>query len=258
MPGPADHVTLRLFDVRQQRPPGPVVVFFHGGGFVIGNVATHSSLCAEVSRQLDLPVVSVDYRLAPEHPWPAAPDDAEAAVRWISDHADAFEREFTSLVVCGDSAGATLTLVTAIALRDQPGPLPVVLQVPLYPATDPLGEYPSNEEFAAGYGLDRSETDWYDEQYRPEPGHWRGSPLYAELAGLPPTVLMTAALDPLRDQGRAFAAKLVEAGVTTTFAEAAGMVHGFATFRQVIPSAQGDVQFALDAARSLLASSLLA
>ncbi|HEY4333593.1 MAG TPA: alpha/beta hydrolase fold domain-containing protein, partial [Ilumatobacteraceae bacterium] len=123
---------------------------------------------------------------------------------------------------------------------------------PLYPATDPLTRYPSSDEFADGYGLDRADTDWYNEQYAPEPGHWRAAPLAADLAGLPPTVLMTAGLDPLRDQGRAFAAKLVQAGVETTFCEAAGMVHGFATFRQIIPSAQGDVRVALDAALSML------
>ena len=256
MPGPGGDIGLRLIDTRADRGPGPVVVFFHGGGFVIGNVLGWTSIAAEVGRQLDLPVVSVEYRLAPEHPWPAAPDDAEAAIRWIADNGAAFGREFTSLVLCGDSAGATLTLVSAMALRDRPAALAVILQIPIYPATDPLGSSESKDLFSQGFGLDRSSMEWFNASYRPEPGHWRGSPTYGSVAGLPPTVLITAGCDPLRDQGRAFAAKLVQAGVQTTFYEADKMVHGFATFRAVIPSAQRDVAVILNLARAVLSTLL--
>ncbi len=254
MPGPGGELPLRLFDARESRPAGPVVVFFHGGGFVIGDLDTHASICAEVSRSLDLPVVAVDYRLAPEHPWPAAHDDGEAAVRWISANGFAFNREFTSVVLCGDSAGATLSLVAAIALRDVPGPLAVELVISMYPAADISRSYPSNDLFANGFALDRSDTDWYREAFNADTSVWRGSPLLADLADFPPTVLATAGLDPLRDQGRAFAAKLVEAGVPTTFYEAKGMIHGFANYRQVIPSAQADLAAVLSAAHNMLAS----
>ena len=255
MPGPGGDLPLRWFDARHERERGPVVIFFHGGGFVIGGVDTHNALCAEIARQLDVPVVSVGYRLAPEDPWPAAPDDAEAAARWIGSHGDAFGRDFSSIVFCGDSAGGTLSLITSIALRDQPAAIPVIGQLAFYPAADPGGTYPSGEQFADGFGLDRVDTDWYHQAYDPDPAHWRAAPIHADLAGLAPTVLMTAELDPLRDQGRAFAARLAEAGVTSTYLEAKGNIHGFATFRQIIPSAHHDVLAALDAARSLFALS---
>ena len=252
MPGPGGDIPLRFIDGRHDPDPSPVVVFFHGGGFVIGNPEGWTSIAAEVGRRLDLPVVSVDYRLAPEHPWPAGPDDAEAAVRWIASNGAAFGREFSAIVLCGDSAGGTLTLVTAMALRDRPATLPVILQIPIYPATDPLGSYESNELFSEGFGLDRSDTEWFNAAYHPEPGHWRGSPLHGEVAGLPPTVLVTAGCDPLRDQGRAMAARLVGAGVRTAFYEAPAMVHGFATFRAVIPSARADVAIVLDTAKAMI------
>jgi acetyl esterase len=131
MPGPAGEIPLRLFDGRTERAPGPAVVFFHGGGFAIGNIDTHASMCAEIARRLDLPVISVDYRLAPEHPWPAAPDDAEAAARWIASNGAAFDRAFTSLVFCGDSAGGNLAIVTALALRYRPASVPLAALIPL-------------------------------------------------------------------------------------------------------------------------------
>jgi acetyl esterase len=131
MPGPGGDIALRLFDTRADREPGPAVVFFHGGGFVIGNIDTHASICAEIAQRLDLPVISVDYRLAPEHPWPAAPDDAEAAARWIATNAGAFDRGITGLVLCGDSAGGNLAIVTGLALRDRAAAVPVILQMAL-------------------------------------------------------------------------------------------------------------------------------
>ena len=120
IPRPAGDIPARLFDPAEHHAPGPVVVFFHGGGFVIGDLDTHASFCAEMARVLGLPVVSVDYRLAPEHRWPAAPDDCEAAARWVSSAPAELGRSVTSLVLAGDSAGGTLTIVTALALRDAP------------------------------------------------------------------------------------------------------------------------------------------
>lgn len=252
MPGPAGPITLRMFDPRAQRQPGPVVVFYHGGGYVFGSIDTHAGLAAEIARQLDLPVVSVEYRLAPENPWPAAPDDGEAAARWIAANGKAFGRTFTGLVLSGDSAGGNLTLITAAALRDKPAAVPVVLQIPMYPATDFQRQYPSSAQFASGYTLDAKSMASFSKFYAAKPDSLRASPILGNLAGLPPTVLVTAGLDPLRDQGRAYAAKLVEAGVPTAFYEAGGLIHGFATYRKAIPSAQADTVAFLKVARTML------
>jgi len=254
MPGPGGAIDLRLFDARAERSAGPVVVFFHGGGFVTGHVATHAPLAAEIARGLDLPVVSVDYRLAPEHRWPAAPDDGEAAARWIAVHADKLGLAADSLVLCGDSAGATLALVTALALRERPAAVPLRMLVALYPQTDSSRIHPSREAFADGFGLSRDDMAYFDHAYEADPVSLRTSPLLADLSGLPPTVLATAEFDPLRDSGRAFAAKLVDAGVPVAFHEAAGTIHGFATFRRGIPSAVDDLARVLALARAMGAS----
>ncbi|MBS1240028.1 MAG: lipase, partial [Proteobacteria bacterium] len=252
MPGPGGEIALRLFDPRAERAPGPVVVFFHGGGFVVGSIDTHAGLAAEIARHLDLPVVSVEYRLAPEHCWPAAPDDAEAAARWIAENGVAFGREFTGLVLCGDSAGGTLTCVTALALRDRPAALPVILQVPLYPKADSSRRYPSTDAFADGYGLEPPNMAYFDSAYAADPASWRHSPAVADQAGMPPTLVVTASLDPLRDEGRAYAARTIAAGVDTIYREFEGTIHGFASYRRVIPSARADLAAVLDLAAAML------
>ena len=241
IPGAGGAIKARLFDARETRAPGPVVVFYHGGGFVIGDIDTHASFTAEMARQLDLPVVSVDYRLAPEAKWPAAPDDCEAAARWVAGSPAELGRTATSLVLSGDSAGGNLTIVVAMALRDDPAAVPVVVQAPIYPAADMAKEYPSFQDFAEGFLLTRDGMIWFGDHYGADPAHPRTSPLAGELKGLPPAVVITASLDPIRDQGRAYAAALALAGVPVTFREAQGIVHGFITLRQAIPSAQGDV-----------------
>ena len=256
MPGPAGPIPLRLFDARDTREAGPLVLFFHGGGFVIGNIDTHASMCAEIARQLDLPVVSVDYRLAPEHRWPAAPDDAEAAARWVAESPDALGRSVTSLVLCGDSAGANLTIVTALALRDAPTAVPLILQLALYPATDPGGDYPSAAAFGDGYGLDAGDMQIYHQLLQPDRSHWRACPVLADQTGLPTSLIVTAGLDPLRDQGRRYAAATIAAGVDTHYLEMAGTIHGFAGYRRVIPSAQTDFAAVLTLARTLILNSM--
>ena len=252
IPGPAGTVPATLFDPRASREPGPAVVFIHGGGFVIGNIESHASFCAEMARTLDLPVISVDYRLAPEAPWPAAPDDCEAAARWVATSPADLGRAVTSLVLVGDSAGGNLAIVTAMALRDAPARVPVIAQLPFYPATDTSTEYPSYNEFAAGYLLTRESMEWFDANYAAEATHIRTSPLLGELAGLPPAVIVTASLDPIRDQGRAYAAALARAGVPVIFREARGNIHGFITLRKAIPSSTGDVAAALAALKGLI------
>lgn len=242
-------ITARLFDPRETRDPGPVVVFFHGGGFVIGNVDTHASFTAEMARRLDLPVVSVDYRLAPEAKWPAAPDDCEAAARWVASNPSELGRRATSLVLSGDSAGGTLTITTAIGLREEPADVPVIVQAPIYPAADMMKEYPSFNDFADGFLLTREGMLWFGEHYAPDPDHVKASPMGGSLAGLPPAVIVTASLDPIRDQGRAYAAALIQAGVPVTFREARGNIHGFITLRQAVPSSAVDVAAYLTAVK---------
>ena len=241
IPGPAGAIPARLFDPRAQRQPGPAVVFFHGGGFVIGDIDTHASFCAEMARMLDLPVISVDYRLAPEHKWPAAPDDAEAAARWVAESPADLGRHVTSLILSGDSAGGTLTIVAALDLRDRPAAVPVIVQAPIYPAADWSGEYPSYAQFGEGFLLTHASMDWFRDAYAADLDHMRGSPIRADMAGLPPAVIGTASLDPIRDQGRAYAGALIAAGVPVTYREAVGNIHGFVTLRQAVPSSRGDV-----------------
>ncbi|TXC72748.1 alpha/beta hydrolase [Sphingomonas ginsenosidivorax] len=252
MPGPGGDIALRLFDPRSDRTAGPVVIFYHGGGYAVGSIGSHAGLAAEIARQLDLPVVSVEYRLAPENPWPAAPDDGEAAARWIAQNGAAFGRDFTGLVLCGDSAGGNLAIVTALALRDAPAALPVLLQLAIYPAVDHSREYPSRRAFAEGYGLDSKDTTLFDQHYAADKRHPRNSPLLVDQTGMPPTLVVTASLDPLRDEGRAYAAATTLAGVPTVFHEAVGTIHGFACYRRAIPSAQADLAACLGLARAML------
>lgn len=251
-PGPAGMVRARLFDSRATRPPGPAVVFYHGGGWVIGDLDTYASFAGEIARQLDLPVISVDYRLAPEARWPAAPDDAEAAARWVASAPEALGRGVTALVLAGDSAGGNLAIIVAAALRDSPAAVPVIVQAPIYPATDASRPYPSFDAYAEGYLLTRASMIWFNDHYAGDPTHPRFSPLLADVAGLPRAVIVTAGLDPIRDQGRAYAAALAQAGVAVTFREAQGNIHGFVTLRRAIPSSQGDVAGFLAAVRAAI------
>lgn len=255
--GPGREIALRLFDPRAAsgengREAGPVVVFYHGGGFIVGGIDTHAGLAAEIARHLDLPVISVEYRLAPENRWPAATDDGEAAARWIAENGAVFGREFTGLVLTGDSAGGTVTLVTTAALRDKPAALPVVMQMPIYPVADLSKAYPSGTEFADGFALESKNMAYYGEAYRSDVNDRRASPLLDDLAGLPPTLLCTAGLDPLRDQGRAYAAAVIEAGGQLTYREFQGTIHGFCTYRAGIPSAREDLALLLDLAAAML------
>ncbi|MFI9644711.1 alpha/beta hydrolase [Streptomyces sp. NPDC052040] len=251
---PAEHGTVPalLLDPRAHRDPGPLVVWYHGGGFVTGGLDSHRSFAADLARRLDLPVLLVAYRLAPEAPYPAAPDDAETVARWAAANPAELGRAVDALVLGGDSAGATLAIATAMALRDTPAPLPVLAHLVLYPATDHTRPYPSHREFAEGHLLTEASRRWYYAHYRPTVTDVRASPLLGEAAGLPPAVVVTAGLDPLRDEGRAYAAALVTAGVPTTFLEAEGTIHAFAVLRRALPSSQRDIAAATAALRAML------
>ena len=252
-PGPRGEIKLRLYDAREKRDAGPLFLFFHGGGFVLGDLDTHEPFCAEMARQLDMPVVAVDYRLAPEHPWPAGPEDCIAAARWVAESPEALGRSVTGLVLAGDSAGGNFVIVTALALRDEPAAAPVLVQWPIYPAADPGKGYPSYEDFAEGYLLTRDSMNWFEDCYRADAQDWRYAPLVKSQAGMPPTLVVTASLDPIRDQGRVYAAATIQAGVPTIFHEAKGNIHGFINLRKAIPSSNEDVRICVESLKLLLA-----
>ena len=252
-PGPDGEIQLRLYDRRESRGPGPALVFFHGGGFVLGDLDTHEPFCAEIARQLDMPVIAVDYRLAPEHPWPAGVEDAIAAARWIAGSPEPLGRQVTGLVTCGDSAGGNIAIIVGLALRDDPAAVPVIAQWPIYPAANPIKGYPSLEDFGEGYLLSRASMGWFDDCYAPDPTDWRYAPLLKSQAGMPPTLVLTASLDPIRDQGRAYAAACIEVGVPTVFREATGNIHGFINLRKAIPSSNSDIKAAARALQWMIA-----
>jgi acetyl esterase len=251
-PGPAGDIPLRLYDTAEHRAPGPVVLFIHGGGFVIGDVEVYHALCTEIAVQLDLPVVSIEYRLAPEHPFPAAPDDCEAAARWIASSPPELGRGATGLVITGDSAGGNLTIVTTTALASAPAQVPVLVQAPIYPVADEVTGHRSYADFATGYLLTGAAIAWFHEQYAGDPADPRHTPMAGDCANLPPTVLCTAGLDPLRDSGRAYAAHLIQQGGEVFYLEFAGIIHGFITLRKAIPSGQADLARFLAAVKLVL------
>jgi acetyl esterase len=250
-PGPAGDIPVRFYDVREARDPGPAIVFFHGGGYVIGDLDTHQALCTELSAELDMPVLAVHYRLAPEHPFPAAPDDCEAAARWLAGSPAELGRTITGLVTIGGSAGGNLATVTARGLCDRPAAAPMLLQVLLYPCTDESQDG-SMVDFAEGHLLTRAVMDWFYALYLPESGNPRAFPLHASAEGMCPSIVVTAGLDVLQDQGRRIAEKLVAAGIDTLYLHMEGMTHDFSTTRKALPSAQSEMARVMAAMRLML------
>ena len=228
---------------RRYRPLGaasgplPTLVYFHGGGFVIGNIETHDSTCRRVANKSRCQVISVDYRLAPEHPFPAPVKDAIAAFRYVRENAPALEADATRLAVGGDSAGGALAAVVCQALRDagEAGP---AFQMLIYPATDYSRQSGSRAAFAEGYFLTKELMAWFNKAYMPadaDPTDLRLSPLLApDFKGLPPAFVLTAGYDPLRDEGRAYADRLIDAGVKTTYVNYPGTIHGFFTLTRFL------------------------
>lgn len=208
-----------------------VTLYFHGGGWVLGSINTHDEMVRRLTAAAGSVFVSVDYRLAPEHPYPAALDDAFAALQWAhSRRAELTGADRSSLIVAGDSAGANLAAALCLRSRDQHGP-EIDLQLLLYPITDCDFDRPSYRENAEGYFLTRAQMQWYWDQYAPAPidrTHGYLSPLRAEsLSGLPPAYIITAGFDPLRDEGEAYADQLYEAGVAASLHRYPGEIHGF-------------------------------
>lgn len=246
-------IAARFYDPRESREAaGPLIVYIHGGGFVFGDLDLYDAACTDIAIAMDLPLLSIDYRLAPENPWPSAPDDCEAATRWIAGQGSMFHRTFDSLVLAGDSAGGTLTIVTAMALRDKAAELPVIATWPIYPAVDLRRRYPSTERLGEGYMLDLNTLRWFNEAYDPDFAHWRASPRVGSQAGMPPCLVVTASLDPLLDQGRTYAMACIEAGIPTVYREAKGTIHGWLTLRKAIPSGEEDLRGCTTALRAII------
>jgi acetyl esterase len=227
IPGPAGEIPARLYTPRGEGTP-PLVVYFHGGGHVIGDLETHDQPCRYLAREIPAAVLSVAYRLGPEHPFPAAVDDALAAFRWAREKGAKLGADPARVAVAGDSAGANLAAVVAQLATGAERP---VFQALVYPVTDYSKNHRSYELFGEGFFLTREEMDWFRENYfssaeeRFDP---RASPLLAEdLSGLPPAFIVTCGFDPLRDEGEAYAERLREAGVPAALRREADLVHGF-------------------------------
>ena len=228
--GPGGSMVLRVYTPRSPGPY-PLLVFFHGSGFVLCSLNTHDGMCRNLCAGADCLVVSVDYRLAPEHKFPAAVDDCVFATRWVADHAKDLNGDATRLGIAGDSAGGNIAAATALRLRDEGGP-PLCGQLLLYPVTDyHTPGTPSYEANAEGYGLTRDTMKWFWNHYLTDPSgasNPYAAPLRArDLSGLPPALVITAEYDPLRDEGERYAERLREAGVRTAWLRYDGMNHGF-------------------------------
>lgn len=244
IPGPAGDIPVRAYrPVTASGPDGRpgVLVYFHGGGWSIGSIDTHDAVCRPLANGSGAVVVSVEYRLAPEHPFPAGYDDALAAVRWVAAHGDELGVDASRLAVGGDSAGGNLAAVAAQQLRD--GGPPIAFQLLVYPAVDMTLSYPSIDENGEGKLLTKDMMQWFRANYIGQPGgpderDPRCSPLHAPadaLRGLPPALVVTAEYDPLRDEGDAYAEALRAAGVEVDHVRVDGVVHGFFSLRDMIP-----------------------
>jgi acetyl esterase len=248
--------------LRLVRPAGstrdavlPVLVYFHGGGWVIGDLDTHDVLCRQLSNASGCAVVSVDYRLGPEQRFPAAVDDCINAVRWVCTNAAELKLDATRLAVGGDSAGGNLAAVVCIALRDAGDVLPA-FQLLIYPATDMRAVAPSHTSNGDGYLLTKDSIAYYRGQYIADPAQWsdwRASPLLAaSLTGLPPALVLTAGYDPLRDEGRQYADALSAAGTPAHYVCFERQIHGFILMGRVIDEAHTAVALCAAVLRRVL------
>jgi acetyl esterase len=241
--GPHGAIALRLYRPERRSDaaaPLPVLVYFHGGGWTIGDLDTHDVLCRELANGSRCAIVSVDYRMGPEHRFPAAVDDCLAATRWVRREAQALGLDASRLGVGGDSAGGNLAAVVAIAARDS-GKLPICYQLLIYPATDMRCGHASHTANGKGYLLERETIGYYHDNYIDDPVHdldWRASPLLCDdLSLLPPALVLTAGFDPLRDEGLEYADALVAAGNRATYVCFERQIHGFITMGKVLEEA---------------------
>jgi acetyl esterase/lipase len=260
VPGPAGPLPARLYapQTAAAPEPRPLLVYFHGGGWVIGDLETHDSPCRFIAYHSDVQVLAVDYRLAPEHPFPAAAEDAFAAYAWANANAGRLGADPARIAVGGDSAGGNLAAGVSLAARDEGAP-PPAMQLLIYPVTDTGRELPSRQELGEGFLLTRRDMAYYEDRYLPA-GSDRNDPRVAvlqadDLAGLPPAYVAVAGFDPLRDEGIAYAERLREAGVPTALRLHPGLVHTFINLTAICPSAQSAMLEACGALRMGLARS---
>lgn len=242
IPVPAGALAARFYE-----PSGvgledrPLIVYFHGGGWTIGDLDTCDSVCRFLALNTPATVLSVGYRLAPEHPFPTAVDDALAAFRWAAVDNTRLGVDPSRIAVAGDSAGGNLAAAVSLLSRDGNGPLPA-MQALIYPVTDAVGGQPSRDEFAEGFLLTKADMDWFERHYLP-PGADHADPRVSmlragDLSGLPPAYVTTAGFDPLRDEGEAYATRMQDAGVQVSVRRHPGLIHGFANMTEVSRTAR--------------------
>jgi acetyl esterase len=256
VPGPAGTLNARLY-VPPGPPPSALLVYYHGGGWVIGDLETHDRPCRFLAAQAGVQVLAIDYRLAPEHPFPAAAEDAFAAYAWTTANADRFGVDPTRIGVGGDSAGANLAAVTCLSAREEGAQAPA-MQLLIYPVTTASQELASRRTFRDGFLLTRRDMDWFEDSYLP-PGVDRSDPRVSilqadDLGNLPPAYVATAGFDPLRDEGEAYALRLRDAGVRVTLRRHPGLVHTYANLTAICPSARHAMLEATAALRSGLSA----
>jgi len=252
IPGEIGDLRVRLYVPSLRDRLRPLIVYYHGGGWVVGDLDTHDGVCRFLARTVDAGVLSVDYRLAPEHKFPAAVDDVVAAFRWAASHAGELGFDPKRVAVAGDSAGGNLAAVTSL-VTSRRGNVRPAAQLLIYPVTDLANRTASYRLFRQGFFLTAAEMDWYIGHYLPAPEFARderASPLLApDLSGLPPAIILTAGFDPLRDEGEAYARRLEKAGVEVALRRSSGLVHGFCNTTSVSRSGRAAME---EAARRLV------
>ena len=254
IPGPRGEIPLRIYTPEGEGRKG-VLVYFHGSGFVLYNLDSHDAECRALAQRAGVIVVSVDYRLAPEHKFPAGPEDSYAATCWVSEHATELGADPARIAVGGDSAGGCLAAVVCHMARDRGGP-ELRFQLLLYPVTDCRAGHPSMQENAEGYLLTRAQMLWFIDHYLRSPEDANDplcSPLLAKsFEGLPPALVVTAEFDPLRDEGESYAEKLRGAGVPVTLHRYDGMIHGFFQMTALLDAARASMDEAASALRDAI------
>jgi acetyl esterase len=240
VPGPTGAIPVRVYTPVESGAALPAVVYFHGGGWVIMGIETHDWICRRLAKESGAVVVSVEYRLAPEHRFPAALDDCYTAAKYVADHASEFGVDGARVAVAGDSAGGNLSAAVALQARAAGEPA-FAAQVLVYPVTDAANDTDSYKENSTGYLLEEPAMMWFWEQYMGPDGDpydaYASVLRAADLSGLPPAIVITAEYDPLRDEGEAYAQRLDGFDVPTTTIRYDGVIHGFLGMREIVPEA---------------------
>ena len=254
--GPAGSISLRVYTpVAAGGAALPAIVYFHGGGFVLGDLDCYDGLCRALANESGCRVISVDYRLAPEHPFPAGIEDCFAATKWVEENAPDLGVDPNRLAIAGDSAGGNLAAVTCLLAKENKTKPSIAFQLLIYPVTK-LERGHSMRPYGSGYLLDNRTIEWFRKHYLPEGTNLddpRLSPLDAkDVSGLPPAYIVTAGFDPLRDEGVAYAEKLKQAGVKVSQVDYPTMIHGFFSMQGLIPFSTGAIAAAAHAVRDAL------